>query len=144
MIRSPRVLIAARVLAGLTQSELAAAAGIAVSVLQAIEQGQSDPKLSTINAILSVLRSHGVDLVQETDRVAWGAVVNKGSDAEAFGLANSSAGRAAVRTGGSIRVKAQTDPREREGENQQPSRGIGRNRRHKSTASAAADRETPV
>lgn len=81
VIKSPRVIVAARVLAGYTQIELARAAGIATSVLQAIEQGRSNPKLTTINAIVDTLRTRGVELFGETDRVAWGVVVIKGSEA---------------------------------------------------------------
>jgi transcriptional regulator with XRE-family HTH domain len=83
MLRSPRVLVAARVLAGLTQPELAAAAGIAPSVLGAIEQGRSDPRLSTVLAILDALKARGVELAPETDQVAWGVHVSKGSEAAA-------------------------------------------------------------
>jgi len=79
--------VAARVLAGLTQPELAAAAGIAPSVLGAIEQGRSDPKQSTVLAILDALKARGVELAPETDRVAWGVLVNRGSDAATIGSA---------------------------------------------------------
>jgi DNA-binding XRE family transcriptional regulator len=85
MLRSTRLLIAARALAGMTQSELAAAAGIALSVLQAIEQGKSDPKLSTVLALLDVLKAVGVELVSESMSVAWGVVVVTGSVAESAG-----------------------------------------------------------
>lgn len=85
MFRSPRVLVAARVLAGLTQPELAAAAGIASSVLGAIEQGRSDPRQSTVLAIVDALKARGVELVPETDRVAWGVHVNRGSEAASTG-----------------------------------------------------------
>ncbi|MDB5376493.1 MAG: family transcriptional regulator [Rubritepida sp.] len=83
MLRSPRMLVAARVLAGLNQAQLAATAGIALSVLQAIEQGRSDPKLSTVLALLDVLKARGVELAPETERVAWGVLVMKGSDSSA-------------------------------------------------------------
>jgi transcriptional regulator with XRE-family HTH domain len=77
------MLVAGRVLAGLNQVELAAAAGIAPSVLQAIEQGRSDPKLSTVLALLDALKARGVELAPETERVAWGVLVMKGSDSSA-------------------------------------------------------------
>jgi transcriptional regulator with XRE-family HTH domain len=81
MFRLPRVLVAARVLAEWSQQELAAAAGIPLSVLGAIEQGRSDPKQSTVLAILDALKARGVELAPETDRVAWGILVNRGSKA---------------------------------------------------------------
>ncbi len=70
LLRSARLLVAARVLAGVTQPELAAAAGISVSVLQAIEQGRSDPKLSTVLALLDALKARGVELALESESVA--------------------------------------------------------------------------
>src|SRR5260370_41403940 len=79
MFRTPRLLVAARTLAGLSQPELAAEAGIAPSVLGAIEQGRSDPRQSTVLAIIDALKARGVVLVPESDRTAWGVVVNKGS-----------------------------------------------------------------
>lgn len=85
MFRSPRLLIAARVLGGLTQPELAAAAGIGVSVLQAIEQGRSDPRLSTTLALLNALEAHGVRLVPASEQAAYGLVVIPGSRAEDVG-----------------------------------------------------------
>jgi transcriptional regulator with XRE-family HTH domain len=85
MLRSHRLLIAARVLAGLTQGELAEAAGIALSVLQAIEQGRSDPKLSTVLALLDVLKARGVELLPPSGTVAWGVFVVPGSPADASG-----------------------------------------------------------
>ncbi len=94
MLRSPRVLVAARVLAGMSQPELAAAAGIAVSVLQAIEQGRSDPRLSTVLALVDALKARGINLVPETERVAWGVLVTKGSEAERLGIAQAAANRA--------------------------------------------------
>ena len=85
MFRSPRLLIAARVMGGLTQAELAAAAGIAMSVLQSIEQGRSDPRLSTTLALLNALEAHGVRLVPASDQAAYGLVVVPGSRAEDIG-----------------------------------------------------------
>lgn len=48
-------------------TEHAAAAGIAVSVLQAIEQGRSDPKLSTVLALADALKTRGVELMPESE-----------------------------------------------------------------------------
>lgn len=90
MFRSPRLLIAARVLGGMTQSELAAAAGVGLSVLQAIEQGRSDPRLSTTLALLDALEAHGVHLVPASKDAAYGLVVTPGSRAEDAGKARAS------------------------------------------------------
>lgn len=75
MIRSPRVLVAARMLAGLSQEDLAQAAGIAVSVLSAIEQGKSDPRNSTLIALVDALAERGVQIVNSGGGVVGGAVL---------------------------------------------------------------------
>ena len=85
MLRTHRLIIAARVLAGMTQGDLATAAGIALSVLQAIEQGRSDPKLKTVLALLDVLKAKGVELLVEEGRIACGVFVAAGSEADHVG-----------------------------------------------------------
>lgn len=85
MLRSTRLLVAGRALAAMTQTDLADAAGIAVSVLQAIEQGKSDPRLSTVVALLDALKAQGVELLTGSDSVAWGVYVVPGSPAAAGG-----------------------------------------------------------
>jgi DNA-binding XRE family transcriptional regulator len=85
LLRSTRLLVAGRALANMTQTDLADAAGIAVSVLQAIEQGKSDPKLSTVLALLDALKAQGVELLTGSDSVAWGVYVVPGSPAAAGG-----------------------------------------------------------
>jgi transcriptional regulator with XRE-family HTH domain len=77
----------------MSQSELAGAAGIAVSVLQAIEQGRSDPKLSTVLALVDALKLRGIELAPETERVAWGVLVTRGSEAERMGTGQAAAVR---------------------------------------------------
>ena len=69
----------------MSQSELATAAGVALSVLQAFEQNRSDPKLSTILALLDVLKTKGVELLPETGQVAFGLFVVPGSEADLTG-----------------------------------------------------------
>jgi DNA-binding XRE family transcriptional regulator len=69
----------------MTQTDLASAAGIALSVLQAIEQGKSDPKLSTVIALLDALKAQGVELLAGSESVAWGVYVAPGSPAAAGG-----------------------------------------------------------
>ena len=85
MLRSHRLFIAARALAGLSQSALASEAGVALSVLQAVEQGRSDPKLTTILALLDVLKSKGVELLPDSSSVAFGLFVVPGSEADRTG-----------------------------------------------------------
>ena len=85
MLRSIRLLVAGRALANMTQTDLASAANIALSVLQAIEQGKSDPKLSTVLALLDALKAQGVELLNSSDSVAWGVYVVPGSPAAAGG-----------------------------------------------------------
>ena len=108
MVRSHRLFIAGRALAGLSQSELAAEAGVAVSVVQAIEQNRSDPKLSTVLALLDVLKSHGVELIAETEHVAFGVMVVAGSEADGTG---------------SIRPKGIQPPASQPAEEGKPQRG---------------------
>lgn len=69
----------------MSQGELASEAGVALSVLQAIEQNRSDPKLSTVLALLDVLKSKGVELLVEADHVAFGLFVTTGSAADLTG-----------------------------------------------------------
>ena len=69
----------------MSQSELASKAGVALSVLQAIEQNRSDPKLSTILALLDVLKSKGIELLPETGQVAFGLFVTIESEADLTG-----------------------------------------------------------
>jgi len=72
MIGSHRLLVAGRVLAGLSQQELATEAHVALSVVQAIEQGKSDPRLSTVRALAEVLREHRVEILVEDPRSLGG------------------------------------------------------------------------
>lgn len=67
LLRSRRLFAAARVLAGMSQKQLAEEAGLALSVVQALEQDTSDPKNSTMIAIADALAAHGVKLFGETD-----------------------------------------------------------------------------
>lgn len=75
MLRQHRVIAAARVLAGLSQSEMAEAASIAVSVVKGIEQGTSDPRNSTLLAIADALSAHGVRILGEDSEILAGIVL---------------------------------------------------------------------
>jgi transcriptional regulator with XRE-family HTH domain len=72
------LLVAARVLAGLSQRELAQEAGVSLSVLQAIEQGKSDPRLSTVLALVDALRRHDIQLLGEDERALGGVLALRG------------------------------------------------------------------
>lgn len=78
MLLEGRICAGARILAALTQAELATRAGIALSVLARFEQGLSQPRLGTIKAILGVLAANGVELIGETERYEGGIGLLKG------------------------------------------------------------------
>lgn len=50
---------------GLTQSQLADAAGISATALNNIERGAADPKASTLNAIRRALEAAGIQFIAE-------------------------------------------------------------------------------
>ena len=59
----PRVLAAARALAGLSQGELAREAGVHRNIVLRIEAG-ADLRVSTQEALIAALANHGVEFVQ--------------------------------------------------------------------------------
>jgi transcriptional regulator with XRE-family HTH domain len=71
----PRLLAAARVLAGLSQRELATQAGIATSVIGRYEAGHSRLRSDSFEAILQVLRARGIRFVDATDKIAMGVLL---------------------------------------------------------------------
>ncbi|NOG73676.1 helix-turn-helix transcriptional regulator [Roseicella sp. DB1501] len=74
-----RQLIAARALAGWSQENLAAAAGVSLSTVQGLEGGVRDTKFSRVVAIVEALRRHGVEFAQSSERFIGGALVVRGS-----------------------------------------------------------------
>jgi predicted transcriptional regulator len=62
---SPSQIKGARAMLGLTQTELATAAGITKTALVNIETATSDPKSSTLSAIQKALESAGVEFIAE-------------------------------------------------------------------------------
>ena len=74
-IPSPRLLAAARVLLGLTQRDLAAEAGLAVSSIGRFEAGLTGLHSASLAAILSVLRKRGVRFLDPTDEIEAGLVL---------------------------------------------------------------------
>ena len=71
----PRLLVAARSLVGLTQSALATAAELPVSVISRYEAGTTTPRPESMNAIVAVLHSKGVRFVLRTPEVSMGVVL---------------------------------------------------------------------
>jgi transcriptional regulator with XRE-family HTH domain len=66
MTPEPRQIRAARALIGWSIADLARAAGISATGLQAIEAGKSDPKSSTLDAIRAALEAEGVEFTNGT------------------------------------------------------------------------------
>jgi predicted transcriptional regulator len=74
MLPSPRSLMAARILAGLSQSQLAALAGVSRSAISRLETEGADTRSSTVDAVIRALRAHHVEVVAEDedwDRIRW-------------------------------------------------------------------------
>jgi predicted transcriptional regulator len=75
MLPSPRSLMAARILAGLSQSQLASEAGVSRSAISRLETEGADTRTSTVEAVIRVLRAHEVEVTAESDgewdRIRW-------------------------------------------------------------------------
>ncbi len=61
-----RVIAAGRMLAGLDQAELAAAAGLSASTISTIERGQRNVRDETLDAVRRALQGLGVDVTQNS------------------------------------------------------------------------------
>ncbi len=59
-----RVVAAGRMLAGLDQAELAAAAGLSASTVSKVERGKADVREATLEAVRHALERLGVDLTR--------------------------------------------------------------------------------
>jgi transcriptional regulator with XRE-family HTH domain len=77
MVPPPRQVVAARVLAGLSQAELAKRADVAVSALSRYEAGHSMPRIDTIAAIVRALTKSGIVFTEETDVYEIGVLRRK-------------------------------------------------------------------
>lgn len=64
LVARGRVLAAARMLAGLDQFQLAAAAGLSPSTISKIEGGRRDVRPATLRAVNQALERLGVDVTQ--------------------------------------------------------------------------------
>src|SRR4051794_30820773 len=79
MLLDGRLCTAARILAGLSQTELAAEASLSVSVVARFEQGVTQPRTGTIRAIMEVLGAHGVEVMPESQRHLGGLALVRGT-----------------------------------------------------------------
>ncbi len=64
LVARGRVIAAARMLAGLDQHQLAAAAGLSPSTISKIEQGRKNVRQDTLKAVSRALENLGIDLTQ--------------------------------------------------------------------------------
>jgi transcriptional regulator with XRE-family HTH domain len=78
----PRLLIAARALAGWSQADLAAAANVGLRTVLGLESGARDTRYSNVLAIIDALRRHGVELAQGSERFVGGVLVVRGSPSD--------------------------------------------------------------
>lgn len=78
----PRQLTAARALAGWSQEELAAAAGVGLVTLQGLEGGFRDTRYSSVLAIVEALRRRGIEFTQGSERYVGGVAVVRGSTSD--------------------------------------------------------------
>ncbi len=79
MMFDGRLLTAARILAGLSQSELAAQADCAVSSLARFEQGRTQPRLDTVRALVGALARNGIEFLPESERHYGGVALVRGT-----------------------------------------------------------------
>jgi transcriptional regulator with XRE-family HTH domain len=68
----PDQIRAARAMLGLTQAELAKAAGLSTTGLNNIERGTADPKASTLRAIQTALEMAGIIFQSDGEMVTGG------------------------------------------------------------------------
>jgi hypothetical protein len=78
----PRLLIAARALAGWSQADLAAAANVGLRTVLGLESGARDTRYSNVLAIMDALRRQGVELAQGSERFVGGVLVVRGSPSD--------------------------------------------------------------
>ncbi len=73
----PRLLAAGRVLAGLTQRELATAAGLSTTTIARYESGAATMRTDTLGTIVAVLRGMRVRFVGESQEAELGLLLLK-------------------------------------------------------------------
>jgi predicted transcriptional regulator len=65
---TPRQVRAARALLGWSQQQLADRAIVSVNALIRLERGQTDTRMSTINAVTSALNKAGIEFIPPSER----------------------------------------------------------------------------
>jgi transcriptional regulator with XRE-family HTH domain len=77
-----RLLVAARVLAGWSQQELATAAGVGLNTVLGLETGNRDTRTSSLQRILNALLTRGVEVTLGSERWAYGVQIVRGGLAD--------------------------------------------------------------
>ncbi|OCJ02454.1 transcriptional regulator [Rhizobium sp. AC27/96] len=80
----PDQIRAARAMLGLTQADLAKAAGISTTGLNNIERGTADPKASTLRAIQAALETAGIIFQSDGEMVPGGRGLRIRRSAKSF------------------------------------------------------------
>ena len=68
----PKLIAAARLIAGLTQRELAVEAGVGTSSLARYEAGMGSMRVDTLSAVVAALRNHGIRFLDPTPEILIG------------------------------------------------------------------------
>lgn len=74
----PRLLVAARVLTGWTQQELASAANLGLNTIQGLETGRRKTRSSSLKRVLDALLEQGVEVTLGGERWSYGIQVLRG------------------------------------------------------------------
>jgi transcriptional regulator with XRE-family HTH domain len=77
MIPPPRLLAAARVLAGLSQADLAKRANVGIGALSRYEAGKTTPRIDTIAALVDALAELGVGFLEGGRDIEMGVVIRR-------------------------------------------------------------------
>ena len=76
MAVSPRQIRAARAMLGWSQAELAQKAGVHRNALARLEVGRTDPRVSTLDAVVAALEAHGVTFIADQYGMKEGVTFN--------------------------------------------------------------------
>jgi transcriptional regulator with XRE-family HTH domain len=79
-IPSPRLIAAARTLAGLTQEQLATEAGVHRTMISRYEAGTNLMRIDKLEQVIQALRKHGIRIVGPTAETAMGLTVDRGKE----------------------------------------------------------------
>ncbi|MBI5162844.1 MAG: helix-turn-helix domain-containing protein [Magnetospirillum sp.] len=76
MAITPRQIRAARALLGWSQAELAQRAGVHKNALARLEAGRTDPRVSTMDAVIEALTAEGITFTVDADGSAEGVQIS--------------------------------------------------------------------